>query len=416
MKLITLLGLLPFTLARTFHIATNQNVACLEIKAPTTISLTKTIGTASGENPPVLIFNYDEKLLLPIPNFDYLVTDGKIDDYFNEEGFTFAKGFIGSSYNDILIDKLTYDVTTPGTYCIYSLLIDGYEYRVDVEESSIQFDNVVFCVVNIIVNLFYNQFFSRQNKVLFKLIGKFELTKVGIFAVSLLLSLRFNIINYTEDIVSAVDDVFTMVFLMGYGTLYSSYKDQDIGKIVIVTLFTVTPAIASRFFDLKLDVTNLVINNEYYNVVDGVLGSGKFDGLSVVQRIVRDVKAHRFSAVVAALFGVSKLVKFTMYIATIRQTLNKLTPAGTKSGYIYTVVLWLFVYPFASFAFYPDLVYNYYLVTDYGLVLKQFLLESVRDKYIVLMADECHWVLIFLIWFVGNNGLTVEPTSLKKDE
>lgn len=251
---------------------------------------------------------------------------------------------------------------------------------------------------------------------LFKLIGKFELIKVGIFAVSLLLSLRFNIINYTEDIVSAVDDVFTMVFLMGYGTLYSSYKDQDIGKIVIVTLFTVTPAIASRFFDLKLDVTNLVINNEYYNVVDGVLGSGKFDGLSVVQRIVRDVKAHRFSAAVAALFGVSKLVKFTMYITTIRQTLNKLTPGGTKSGYIYTVVLWLFVYPFASFAFYPDLVYNYYLVTDYGLVLKQFLLESVRDKYIVLMADECHWVLIFLIWFVGNNGLTVEPTSLKKDE
>ena len=125
-------------------------------------------------------------------------------------------------------------------------------------------------------------------------------------------------------------------------------------------------------FDLKLDVTNLVINNEYYNVVDGVLGSGKFDGLSVVQRIVRDVKAHRFSAAVAALFGVSKLVKFTMYIATIRQTLNKLTPGGTKSGYIYTVVLWLFVYPFASFAFYPDLVYNYYLVTDYGLVLKQF--------------------------------------------
>ena len=147
MKLITLLGLLPFTLARTFHIATNQNVACLEIKAPTAISLTKTIGTASGENPPVLIFNYDEKLLLPIPNFDYLVTDGKIDDYFNEEGFTFAKGFIGSSYNDILIDKLTYDVTTPGTYCIYSPLIDGYEYRVDVEESSIQFDNVVFVLL-----------------------------------------------------------------------------------------------------------------------------------------------------------------------------------------------------------------------------------------------------------------------------
>ena len=55
------------------------------------------------------------------------------------------KGFIGSSYNDILIDKLTYDVTTPGTYCIYSPLIDGYEYRVDVEESSIQFDNVVLC-------------------------------------------------------------------------------------------------------------------------------------------------------------------------------------------------------------------------------------------------------------------------------
>ena len=73
------------------------------------------------------------------------MTDGKIDDYFNEEGFTFAKGFIGSSYNDILIDKLTYDVTTPGTYCIYSPLIDGYEYRVDVEESSIQFDNVVLC-------------------------------------------------------------------------------------------------------------------------------------------------------------------------------------------------------------------------------------------------------------------------------
>lgn len=416
MKSLTLLGLLPLTLARTFHIATNQNVACLEIKAPTNISLTKTIGTASGENPPVLIFNYDEKLLLPIPNFDYLVTDGKIDDYFTEQGFTFAKGFIGSSYNDILIDKLSYDVTSPGTYCIYSPLIDGYEYRVDVDESRIQFDNVVFCVVNIIVNLFYNQFFSRQNKVLFKLIGKFELIKAGIFAVSLLLSLRFNIINYTEDIVSAVDDVFTMVFLMGYGTLYSSYKDQDLKKIAIVTAFTVTPAITSRFFDLKLDVTNLVINNEYYNVVDGVLGSGKFDGLSVVQRIIRDVKIHRFSAAVATLFGVSKIIKFAMYISTIRQTLSKLTPGGTKSGYLYSVILWLFVYPFASFAFYPDLVYNYYLVTDYALVLKQFLLESVRDKYIVLMADECHWVLFFLIWFIGNKGLTIETISLKKDE
>ena len=86
---------------------------------------------------------------------------------------------------------------------------------------------------------------------LFKLIGKFELTKVGIFAVSLLLSLRFNIINYTEDIVSAVDDVFTMVFLMGYGTLYSSYKDQDIGKLLLLhysPLHQPSPPV----FDLKL--------------------------------------------------------------------------------------------------------------------------------------------------------------------
>lgn len=155
LSLLPVLSLIPLSLARSFYVATNQNVACLEIKTPSSsISLTKTIGTASGANPPVLIFNYNDRNLLPIPNFDYLVTDRKIDDYFNETGFLFPKGILGSTYNDILIDTLEYNISTPGTYCIYSPIIDGYEYRVDINESNIYLDNVIFCMVNILSNLF----------------------------------------------------------------------------------------------------------------------------------------------------------------------------------------------------------------------------------------------------------------------
>ncbi|EMG50382.1 hypothetical protein SBY92_000311 [Candida maltosa Xu316] len=403
---------LPVTLARTFHLATNQNVACLEIDQPTTLKLTKTIGTASGENPPVLIFNYNERSLLPIPNFNFLVTEKKIDDYFDENGFLFERGMIGSSYNDILVDTLEYNVEKPDTYCIYSPVIDGYEYRVEIDEPEVYTDNVIFCIVNIVSNLFYSQFFNRHNKVIFKAVGKFTFIKVIIFSISLLLSLKFNIIQYTEYAVSALDDIFTTVFLSGYGTLFANYKNQNLRKIIIATILTVTPSVLSRYFDLKQDYMDIVINNEYYRVVNGILGPQKFDGLSVLQRIIRDVSVHRLSPAVAFLYGVSKMVKFVMFFYTIRKTLATLSAGPTKSAYKWTVAVWLFIYPFLSFAGYPDLVYNYYSVTDYGKVLASYLLETVRNKYIILLLDEFHWVIFYLVWFHGNNkGLVVEDIS-----
>ncbi|RCK65888.1 hypothetical protein Cantr_01484 [Candida viswanathii] len=417
--LLPLLSLIPLSLARTFYVATNQNVACLEVKSPSSsISLTKTIGTASGANPPVLIFNYNDRNLLPIPNFDYLVTDRKIDDYFNETGFLFPKGIIGTTYNDILVDTLEYNLTCPGTYCIYSPIVDGYEYRVEVQESSIFLDNVIFCVANILSNLFFTGFFGKQNKVIFRLISKFTFVKVVFYAISLVLSLRFNIIQYTEDLVSALDDVFTLLFLLGYGTVYANYENQNVKKIAIVTILTITPSMLSRLFDLKTNVTNIVINNRYYNVANGVMGSDKFDGLSVLQRVVRDVSIHRFSVLIALLFGLSKFVKFATYAYAIRDTSKQLV-GGTKTSYIWSTILWLFVYPLASFGLYPDLVYNYYKVTDYAKVLAEFNVQLLRDRYWVLFLDELHWFLFYTIWFYGVRGLVVDDgdtTKAKKEQ
>lgn len=417
LSLLPVLSLIPLSLARSFYVATNQNVACLEIKTPSSsISLTKTIGTASGANPPVLIFNYNDRNLLPIPNFDYLVTDRKIDDYFNETGFLFPKGILGSTYNDILIDTLEYNISTPGTYCIYSPIIDGYEYRVDINESNIYLDNVIFCMVNILSNLFFTGFFGKQKKVIFKLISKFTFLKVILYGISLVLSLKFNIIQYTEDLASAVDEVFTLLFLLGYGTVYANYENQNVKRIAIVTILTITPSILSRYFDLKTNVTNIVINNKYYNVTNGVLGSDKFDGLSVLKRVVRDVSIHRFSVPIAFLYGLSKFVKLTTFIYAFRQTSAQLV-GGTKTSYTWSVILWLFVYPLASFGLYPDLVYNYYKVLDYSKVLAEFNLQFLRDKYWVLFLDELHWLLFYSLWFAGVRGLVVDDgVAVDKDK
>ena len=407
--------------ARSFYVATNQNLACLEIKSPTSsITLTKTIGTASGANPPILIFNYNDRNLLPIPNIDYLITDRKIDDYFNEDGFLFPKGIIGSTYNDILIDTLNYKVNLPGTYCIYSPIIDGYEYRVDINESNIYLDNVIFCVVNILSNLFFTGFFNKQYKIVFKLIGKITFLKVILYSISLILSLKFDIIKYTQDLSSSLDDIFTLLFLLGYGTVYDNYSNQNVKRIIMVILLTIIPSMVSSYFDLKTNVTNIVINNKYYNVANGVLGSDKFDGLSVIQRVIRDVSVHKLKVFVGILFVLSKIVKLSTFIYAIRNTFKQLV-GGTKTSYKWSIILWLFVYPFASFAIYPDLVYNYYKVIDYSKILAEFNVQILRDKYWILFLDELHWMIFYTLWFYGVRGLIVDDdydnaTKDKKDQ
>ncbi|KAI3405602.2 hypothetical protein KGF56_001620 [Candida oxycetoniae] len=425
-SLIPLLSIFSLCYSRQFHLDQLRNAACFNIESPTTIAITKTLGQLPL---PILLFEYEHrKTIEDLPNFDFLVTDGKLDEYFQFGEFTFANTD-NTQYkkSDVLKEFLSYNIEIPGLWCIYSPKIDQYEYRVEIEEKSYygNYDDIWFSIVNIVtsfvvIQLFY--YIRTKRPIIFQAVIMLQLAKVAIFAITAVLAFfDFPIIEYAEYVVASLDDIFTVLFLMGYGFSYSNYNDPSVKKILLLSMLTVIPSFASRYFDFKEDINLLYINMQHYNVVQGILGSDKFDGLSSVERVAKNLRINEYSGPVALLFGFAKLLKIFVIIHAIRQTLKKLTIVNpvARPCFISVVVVWLFLWSFVNAACVPSTLYDYYNVIDYSKTLKQFLLASLRNKYITFLWDESHWFALRFILTLGkgllvDDGHVVEKKVVKR--
>ena len=402
---------------RQFHLDAAQNVACLDIKAPTTIDVTRTM----GQDPlPLLVFDYRHRMMFKnLPNFDFLTTDGKLEEYYEYGQFTLSKTDTVYTYNDILEDKpLSFDIDSNGVWCVYAPKIGSYEYKVSVDEGPgyyEKYDDIWYCIVNIVSAIIVIQlFFYRNCPIIFRSISIFQLIKIGIFlATAVLALLNVRVISYAENIVVALDEIVTLLFLMGYGLTYSKYGDENVNKILLIVILTVLPTFASRYFDLKTDDHFLQINNTGYTVVQGVLGATNYDGLSSVERLAREYRINHYSGPVALLVAFANLAKISVYVYAIRRTLKNLTTVNpiAKPYYKWTIALWLFSWLLVCAACAPDLNYSYFNIVDYRKVLRRFLLESLRNKYISFLWDESHWIVFRLIWFY-KKGLLVDNSHV----
>ncbi|CAK9438041.1 uncharacterized protein LODBEIA_P23870 [Lodderomyces beijingensis] len=409
-KIFQVLALASLCDAREFFLDANQNTACLGLKAPTSIKITRTLGQ---EPLPIILFNYLHRNSIPgLPNFDFLTTDAKLEDYYQFGEFTFPKLETVFAFSDVLKQNLSYDVDFSGLWCVYAPKNGSYEYKVEVPEPGYfeKYDDIWYCIINIVVSVVVMQLFyftKSKRPVLFTAVTWFQLCKVGVFATTALFAV-FNsrILPYAENTVFFIDQVFTMLFLMGYGL---KTGDDNVKKIVFVILLTVVPSFVSRYFDFKSDEQFLSINNRTYNVVRGILGADGFDGLSFVQRVAKHFAIDNYSGVIALLFGVSNLIIIFGYISAIRRTLIDLKSVNpvARPGYLWTVIIWFFVWSLVSTACAPSIMYSYTNVKDYAKVLSRFMLETLRNRYITLLWDESHWIAFRFIWALSK-GLLVD--------
>ncbi|KAI5966464.1 uncharacterized protein KGF55_000773 [Candida pseudojiufengensis] len=410
--IVVLVSIVSLCHGRVFYLKTTTNAACLTITLPTTIEITKTIGQ---EPVPIVVFDYNHRNLFEeLPNFDFLTTDAKIDEYIEYGEFVFdSPDSIYASKDELNAEPLKFGVT-PGTWCIYSPKLSSYEYKVDVKENGYyeRYDDLWWSAINIVVCLFLARLFNfgTNPPIIYKTVTLVQLAKVSVYLTSLIFT-YFNepVLRYSEYVVKGLDDIFTMLFLMGYGLTYGNYRDQNVKKIFFVTLLTVIPSFAVRYFDLKTNVNYIEINNQSYNVVQGVLGPAGYDGLNQIENITLQYKINTFSGPIALLFAISNFIKIVVYTLSIRSTFKKLkiiNPKARKS-YIYVVIIWLFAWSLISVALSPNLFYNYQNITNYANILNEYLIESLRSKYIIFALDESHWIIFWLLWYFGQ-GLLID--------
>lgn len=403
--------------ARQLHLDTGSNAVCFEIPNPTTIEITKTLGT---DPVPIAIFEYGQRNALQgLPNFDFLVTDAKLDEYFEFGEFTFNTDS-PFAFAKVLEENLKFDVT-PNVWCLYSPKVLYYEYKVDIEESGYyeQVDDLWWLVVNTLVSLFLARLFNfgANPPMLYKAEVSLQLIKVVVFLITTaLVFFNLDVAKYADYISASLDDVFTMLFLLGYGLTYANGQDRNTKIIAFITLLCVIPTFATRYFDLKNDIQYILINNQHYNVVQGVLGSEVYDGFDRVTRITQESMINRLSGAVALLFAISKIVKIGSYVYAMRKTLKQLpvTNPVARPYYIWTVIVWLFFWLLISAAMAPDMFYNYTNVTSYAKVLKEFLISSRRRRFITFLWDESHWIVFWLIWYVGKGLLVESKVDIKE--
>ncbi|KAG5421488.1 hypothetical protein I9W82_000579 [Candida metapsilosis] len=417
-----LCSLFSVSQARTFYLDTGSNAVCFQISNPTSIEITKTLGT---EPLPLALFEYNHRNALPgLPNFDSLITDAKLDEYFEFGEFTFKSIDSSFAYETVLETQLEFEVG-PNVWCLYSPKISSFEYMVEIDESGYfeKEDDLMWLVVNTLISLFFAMLFHYRSSFseLYKLVINLQLAKVAVFVfTSILVGFNLNVAKYAEYISASLDDIFTMMFLQGYGFRYDKADTQTFNKSVFITLLSVIPAFATRYFDLKNNINYISINNRHYNVVQGVLGSEVYDGLDRVARLARETMVNRSSGFVSLLFAISKIIKIVSYIYAMSKTLkslNRMNSAGKRS-YISSVVVWLFIWSLVSVAMAPDLFYNYTNVTNYAEALSNFIADSGKRRYITLLWDESHWLVFWLIWngFNGGKGLiTVDKGDVKSE-
>ena len=206
-----------------------------------------------------------------------------------------------------------------------------------------------------------------------------------------------------------------MLFLLGYGLTYANRQDYNVKKVAFITLLCVVPAFGTRYFDLKNNIQYISINNQHYNVVQGVMGSEVYDGLDRVARLTQENMINKLSGVVALLFAVSKIIKIGSYVYAIKKTLKLLTVVNpiARPYYIGTIIIWLFLWLLISVALAPDMFYNFTNVTNYAKVLKEFLISYRQRKFITFLWDESHWIVFWLIWYFGKGMLKEEKVDVK---
>ncbi|KAI5958322.1 hypothetical protein KGF57_002677 [Candida theae] len=400
-----------------FYLDTGSNAVCFEISNPTSIKITRTLGT---DPLPLASFEYNHRAALQgLPNFDYLVTDAKLDEYFEFGEFAFKTDSRFATSKILEKEKLEFDVD-PGIWCLYSPKVSSFEYKVDIEESGYyeKIDDLWWLVANVLISLFLARLFSFGSNppVLYKLQVNLQLIKVASLLVSTTLVLfNFDVAKYADYISASLDDAFTIFYILGYGLIPFNVQSQTSNKMELIALLCVIPAFATRYFDLKNNIQYIVINNQNYNVIQGVLGPEVFDGIGRVAKLTQDNRVNKLSGPVTVLFAVSKIVKIVTYIYAIRKTLKQLTVANptAKPYYIWTVVIWLFVWSLVSVGMAPDLFFNYPNVTNYAKVLNEFLISARRRRFITLLWDESHWIVFWLIWYTGNGSLVRKVDVVK---
>ncbi|KAI5953626.1 hypothetical protein KGF54_002998 [Candida jiufengensis] len=418
--IVSLTSIASLCQGREFYLGTSSNAACLTITSPTTIEITKTIGQ---ESLPIVVFDYKHRnLLKELPNFDFLTTDAKVDEYIEYGEFVFDSPNSVHAFKDELNKvPLRYNVE-PGTWCIYTPKTSSYEYKVEVAEDGYyeRYDDLWWSGINIVVSLFLARLFNFGSNppIIYKAATLVQLAKVSVYATSAFFTfLNEPVLKYAEYVVKGLDDIFTMMFLMGYGLTYGNYRDQNVKKILFFSLLIVLPSFALRYFDLKTNINSIEINHQGYNVVKGILGASGFDALNQIEKITLKYKINTFSGPVALLFAISNFVKVLVYSLSIRSTLKKLkqiNPTARKS-YSLVVIVWLFAWSLISAALSPQLFYNYPNTTNYANVLNNYLVEALRNKYIIFALDESHWIVFWLLWYFGK-GLLVDKEVVEVNE
>ncbi|CAD1809648.1 hypothetical protein K4G60_g3732 [Candida parapsilosis] len=410
------ISLATLSQARQFHLDTGSNAVCFQVSNPTTVEITRTLGT---EPIPIAIFEYGNRHSLKnLPNFDFLVTDAKLDEYFEFGEFTFSNGS-PTAFNTSLGQKLEFDVTST-VWCLYTPKVSSYEYKVDVREYGYyeKYDDLWWLVVNIVVSLFFARlfYFGSNPPILYMAEVNLQLIKVAVFLfTTILVVFNLNVAKYADYISASLDDVLTMLFLSGYGLTYANRQDYNVKKVAFITLLCVVPAFGTRYFDLKNNIQYISINNQHYNVVQGVMGSEVYDGLDRVARLTQENMINKLSGVVALLFAVSKIIKIGSYVYAIKKTLKSLTVVNpiARPYYIGTIIIWLFLWSLISVALAPDMFYNFTNVTNYAKVLKEFLISYRQRKFITFLWDESHWIVFWLIWYFGKGMLKEEKVDVK---
>ncbi|CAL1198760.1 unnamed protein product, partial [Candida parapsilosis] len=174
---------------------------------PKTVEITRTLGT---EPIPIAIFEYGNRHSLKnLPNFDFLVTDAKLDEYFEFGEFTFSNGS-PTAFNTSLGQKLEFDVTST-VWCLYTPKVSSYEYKVDVREYGYyeKYDDLWWLVVNIVVSLFFARlfYFGSNPPILYMAEVNLQLIKVAVFLfTTILVVFNLNVAKYADYISASLDD------------------------------------------------------------------------------------------------------------------------------------------------------------------------------------------------------------------
>ncbi|CAI5758528.1 unnamed protein product [Candida verbasci] len=388
---------------RVIHLSSHSNTILFDIdQSNTTIQFEKTLGDA---NTPVLLFKYDKIKDLNLPNFDYLVSNSKLNEYYLiDEGFSIPND-IEDVYQDTLIEEISFKIVNPGTYIIYTPPVKPFEYKVSINEAGFfgKFDQIVFCLVNIFYNFLIHRLFKGNTK-MYSMTRNIILCKVALFSISfILLFFNFQIFKYTEILNGSAEDLFTILFLMGYGTTMEKIPKSSYFSI----LFIIFPNFLNRFLDLKEDYKHLItINNSHYNIICGILGNEKFDGMQWLDRMKKEKKIGQFAPIIAALFGLSKSFKCYIFIKYMRRTMREMSENGPKTRFKVSVFLWLFSWSFivAGLSPTPSNYSSFINIKDYSGIAKDVLLKSLRNKYILYYLDEFHWFIFWLIWYNYKDG------------